>query len=98
DDAGPVDAVALPWIGVHLNETRFDHDLLGWLVDLRQHLADVVDVALRLAIKNGVRSLVYLRCVLARELGSEKRRDVLRPAVAELVAVALGRFRGPLGA
>ena len=71
--------------------------MLGWFVDLHQHLADVVDVAAGLAEENRVRALVDLRWIFACKLGRYQRRNVLGPRVTELVAVAFSGLSGALG-
>ena len=68
DCSGPVNAVGLDWIGAHFDQPRFDHHLLGRLVDLNQHLADVVDVAAGLPEENRISAFVDLRCIFARKL------------------------------
>ena len=98
ENATPIDAVSLPRIGRHLDQARFDHYLLGRLVELGQDLADVVDVGARLAEEKSVCPLVNLRRFLARHLGRDEDRHVFRSGVTELVAVALGRLGGAFGA
>src|SRR5207244_7132578 len=88
DCACPVNSVGLHRIGAHFHQARFDHDLLGRLVDLHQHFPDVVDVAAGLAEENRVGAFVDLRRIFACKLGRNQRRNVLGPRVTELVAVA----------
>ena len=88
--ARPVNSVSLDWICRYFHQTRFDHHLLGWFVDLHQHFPDVVDVAAGLAEENRVRALVDLRWIFACKLGRNQRRNVIGPRVTELVAVAVG--------
>src|ERR1700726_4519082 len=45
----PINSVGLHRIGADFNQSRFDHDLLGRLIDLHQHFPNVVDVAAGLA-------------------------------------------------
>ena len=96
DDAGPVDPVSLFRVRRHFHQPRFDHDLLGRLVDLHQKLADVIDVAAGLAKEKGIGALVDLGRILAGELRREQRRGIFGARIAELIAVALGRLGGPL--
>ena len=86
--ARPVNSVSLDRIGRHFHQPRFDHDLPGRFVDLDQHFPNVVDVAAGLAEENGVSALVDLRWILARKLGCDQRRNLLRARVAELVIIS----------
>ena len=92
EDTAPVDAVGLLRVRGHFHEPRFDHHLLGRLVDLNQELFDPVDIRAGLAIENRIRPLIDLRRVLAGELPSDQRHGLLRARIAELVAVAFGRL------
>jgi hypothetical protein len=60
--------------------------------------ADIVDIAARLAIKDGVCSLVDLRWVHTCQLRREQWSNVLCPAIAELITIAFGRLCGPFRA
>src|SRR5207302_9787451 len=95
--AGPVNTVCLHWVRAYFNQARFDHHLLGRLVDLDQHLADVVDVAPSLAEENRVGTFVDLRWIVARQLGSNQRRNFFRARITELIIVRFSWFRGALG-
>src|SRR5437667_10837889 len=57
----PVNSVALFRVRRHFNQARFDHHLLGRLVDLHQKFADIIDIAAGLAEEKSVSALIYLR-------------------------------------
>ena len=93
--AGPVNAVGLFRVRRYFDEARFDHYLLGRLVDLDEQLLDVIHVRPGLAIKNRVRALIDLRSIPAGELRGDQGRGVFCPRIAKLIAVAFGRLGGP---
>src|ERR1700730_3963721 len=64
----PVDSVGLNRVGAHFHQARFNHDLLGRLIDRQQYLADVVDVAAGLTEEHRIGSLIDLRRTFAGEL------------------------------